>query len=85
MLTLAKIATNYTWCQDFLENIFQELELVAWDDGSCPLLVDATKDESTAKLWDSCVSDQLIEQQTAVRLLLLVGRTQVIIATKFRN
>lgn len=74
MLTLARIAENYSWCKEFLENILQELEgLVLVSDGSCPLLTDMIKDESVAPLWESCCSTNFIEQQTAVRLILLAG------------
>lgn len=72
VLTLARIAENHAWCQDFLENILQELEALIWEDRNCPLLNDLVKETSATLLWDACISDKSIEQQTGVRLLLLV-------------
>lgn len=74
LLTLARTAANYVWCQEFLENILQELEaLLLLSDSACPLLSDLIRDESVAPLWEACCSANFIEQQTAVRLLLLAG------------
>lgn len=74
LLTLARIAVNHVWCQEFLEYILQELEsLVILTDSSCPLLMDLLRDESVAPLWEACCSTNFIEQQTAIRLLLLAG------------
>ncbi|KAJ6637430.1 Integrator complex subunit 5 [Pseudolycoriella hygida] len=73
IITLAKIAENHAWCQDLLESILQELESFVWENRSCPLLTDLTKDDSTETLWDSCLSSNLFQQQTAVRLLLLAS------------
>lgn len=75
ILLLARIASDHTWCQEFLENILQELEslLLVSDSSICPLLTDLLRDESSAPLWQACCSANLIEQQTAVRLLLLAG------------
>lgn len=72
IMTLAKIAQQYQWCQEFLENILQELETLVLEDRTCPLLDDVTNNESKLKLWSACQSELLFEQQTAVRLLLLV-------------
>lgn len=68
---MAKIADTHAWCQDLLESILQELELLVWETRTCELLNDLIKDDSTELLWQSCVSSNLIEQQTAIRLLLL--------------
>lgn len=74
ILTLARTASNHVWCQEFLENIIQELEsLLLLSDSACPFLTDLIRDESVAPLWQACSSANLIEQQTAVRLLLLAG------------
>lgn len=74
LLTLARTASSHVWCQEFLENILQELEgLLLLPDSTCPLLTDLIRDESVAPLWDACCSPNVIEQQTAIRLLLLAG------------
>lgn len=72
VMTLARICQKYQWCQEFLENILQELETLVLDDRTCPLLDDVIKDDSKLELWKSCHSEHIFEQQTAVRLLLLV-------------
>lgn len=74
LLTLTKISEKYAWCQEFLETILQDLESIVWDDRQCSLLSDLMKDESKAMLWKSCNSENIFEQQTAVRLLLLAGK-----------
>lgn len=71
ILTAAKIADSYAWCHDLLESILQELESLVLEAHNCQLLKDLIKDDSTELLWQSCVSSNLIEQQTAIRLLLL--------------
>lgn len=76
VMTLARISQTYLWCQEFLENILQELEALVLDDRTCPLLDDVIKDDSKRELWKSCHSEHIFEQQTAVRLLLLVCEYQ---------
>lgn len=71
IITIATIADDHTWCQELLESILQELELLVWESRECQLLNDLTRDDSTEMLWESCLSSNLIEQQTAIRLLLL--------------
>ncbi|KAG4068286.1 hypothetical protein HA402_007806 [Bradysia odoriphaga] len=73
IITLAKIADDHAWCQDLLESILQELELLVWEVRSCQLLTDLIRDNSTELLWQSCISSNLMEQQTAIRLLLLAS------------
>lgn len=84
IITVAKIADNHAWCQDLLESILQELELLVWEVERCQLLNDLTKDNSTEMLWQSCVSSNLIEQQTAIRLLLLACEYTVVFCHKFK-
>lgn len=74
VLTLARIAEDHRWCQDLLEAVLHELEHMVLENGSCPLLHDLPRTESAERLWSACGSALLIEQQTAVRLLLLAGR-----------
>ncbi|CAD7083690.1 unnamed protein product [Hermetia illucens] len=73
LLTVSKVADRFFWCQDFIEYTLQELERLILDNFSCPLLNDIAKEESKVLLWKSCSSGNAIEQQTAVRLLLLVS------------
>lgn len=73
LLTLGRIAKSYIWVQNFLEFIIQELERLILDKCMCPLLLDVPKNESRKMLWEACRSDNFIEQQTAVRLILLVA------------
>lgn len=74
LLTLARTAIKHVWCEEFLENILQELEgLLLLSDTTCPLLTDLIRDESVSPLWEACCSANFIEQQTAVRLLLIAG------------
>ena len=74
ILTIAKIAETYVWCQDLLEFILQEIEFYFYDDRVCPLTNDIVKDSSRRLVLDACVNGTLMEQQTAVRLILLVTR-----------
>lgn len=76
VMTLARIAQKYQWGQEFLENILQELEAFGLEDRACPLLDDVIKNESKLDLWKACQSELFFEQQTAVRLLLLVCKFQ---------
>lgn len=87
IITVAKIADDHAWCQDLLESILQELELLVWEVRSCQLLNDLIKDDSTEMLWQSCVSSNLIEQQTAIRLLLLACKetASLLSNSKFNN
>lgn len=73
VLTLARIAENFSWAEHLLEHILQELETLVWNERSCPLLNDLTQDKSTELLRHSCISETIVEQQTAVRLLLLTA------------
>lgn len=44
------------------------------ENGTCALLQDLARTESAQLLWTASCSEQLIEQQTAVRLLMFAGR-----------
>lgn len=72
LLTAAKMAEKYVWCQDFLDNSMQELEQWVLNQRNFPLLADLAYEETKYMLWKSCLSTNLFEQQTAVRLLLVV-------------
>lgn len=76
LMTAARLAEQYPWCQEFLECNLQELEQVILMNSRCPLLSDLSTDASKFLLWKGCLSWNIIEQQTAVRLLLLVSTQQ---------
>lgn len=76
LMTAAQLAEKYSWCQEFLEYNLQELEQVILMNSRCPLLSDLSTDASKFLLWKGCLSWNTIEQQTAVRLLLLVSTQQ---------
>lgn len=71
-MTIAKIAEQYVWLQEFLEQILQELEFIVCDNRSCSFLTDLTRNETKQIVWQALESDCLLEQQTAIRLILLV-------------
>uniref|UniRef100_A0A1B0DPW1 Integrator complex subunit 5 C-terminal domain-containing protein n=1 Tax=Phlebotomus papatasi TaxID=29031 RepID=A0A1B0DPW1_PHLPP len=73
LLTLARMAETYTWCHELLEHILQKLEMTILDDRKCPLLINLMTEPSQKILWSSCKSHNLIEQQTVVRLILLLS------------
>ncbi|XP_058812921.1 integrator complex subunit 5 [Topomyia yanbarensis] len=73
LLTLPRISEKYPWCQELLEMLFVELETIVLEKRSCPLLDDAVKDSSKELLWQSCLSDCTLAQQSAVRLILLAS------------
>lgn len=76
VLTIARIAdqADHPWCQDLLEGVLHELEYMVLATSSCALLTDLSRPASAQLLWTACCAAQPIEQQTAVRLLLLAGR-----------
>ncbi|XP_055905945.1 integrator complex subunit 5 [Eupeodes corollae] len=76
LMTAARLAEQYSWCQEFLEYNLQELEQVILMNARCPLLSDLATDASKFLIWKACLSWNTIEQQTAVRLLLLVSTQQ---------
>ena len=71
-IAVSKLADEYPWCQDFLEYSLQELEQVILNARVCPLMDDLATGETKSLLWKSCLSSILLEQQTAVRLLLII-------------
>lgn len=73
LLTLPRIAEKFSWCQELLEMLFVELEAIVLEKRTCPLLEDAVKDTSKELLWQSCLSDCALLQQSAVRLILLAS------------
>lgn len=72
MITVSKMADQYIWCQDFLEYSMQELEQIVLNARVCPLMEDLATEEIKYMLWKSCLSTHIYEQQTAVRLLLII-------------
>lgn len=71
LLISTHLANQYSWCQDFLECSLQELEHVILNCHTCPLVNDLMSDNILNMLWERCLSQDLYEQQTAVRLLLI--------------
>lgn len=72
LITVSKMSEQYSWCQDFLEYSLQELEQIVLNARVCPLMDDLATEETKYMLWKSCLSTNIYEQQTAVRLLLVV-------------
>lgn len=76
LLISTQLANQYSWCQDFLEYSLQELERVILSGHTCPLVSDLMSDNILQMLWERCLSKDLYEQQTAVRLLLIACKKE---------
>lgn len=72
LITASRMADQNAWCQDFLEYSLQELEQIVLNARLCPLMDDLATEETKYMLWKSCLSTNIYEQQTAVRLILIV-------------
>lgn len=72
LITASKMADQHVWCQDFLEFSLQELEQIVLSARLCPLMDDLVTENTKYMLWKSSLSTNIYEQQTAVRLLLIV-------------
>uniref|UniRef100_A0A182IPK9 Integrator complex subunit 5 C-terminal domain-containing protein n=1 Tax=Anopheles atroparvus TaxID=41427 RepID=A0A182IPK9_ANOAO len=70
-LILAKLSGKHGWCQELLEMMFVELEMLVLDIHSSPMLEDIIRDGSRDALWHAAISDSAYLQQVAVRLILL--------------
>ncbi|KAH8417992.1 hypothetical protein KR222_010192, partial [Zaprionus bogoriensis] len=73
LIMVSRMAEKYMWCQDFLDTSMQELEQWVLNMRNFPLLADLAFEETKYMLWKSCLSTNILEQQTAVRLLLVVS------------
>lgn len=73
ILMIAKTAESYVWCQHLLEHLMQDLEALLHEGRNCALVNDITTDATKKLLLNSCLNGELMEQQTAVRLILLFG------------
>ncbi|XP_037828005.1 integrator complex subunit 5 [Lucilia sericata] len=73
LITASKMGDHNAWCQDFLEYSLQELEQIVLNARLCPLMDDLATEETKYMLWKSCLSTNIYEQQTAVRLILIVS------------
>lgn len=73
MLMLAKIGEEYVWCHDLLEFVLQDVFTLLSEDRISPILTDVLEENSQKLLINSCVQGSLLEQQTAIRLVLLAG------------
>lgn len=70
LLLLADSFHDNDWCMELLELVMTELQSLVFNDKTCPLFNDIRRDSSWDILWKACFSDQIILQQTAVRLIL---------------
>ncbi|XP_036324648.1 integrator complex subunit 5 isoform X2 [Rhagoletis pomonella] len=73
LIAVSQMAEQFAWCQDFLEYTMQDLEQVVLNATVCPLMNDLATEESKYLLWKSCLNANIFQQQTAVRLLLIVS------------
>ncbi|KAM7364141.1 integrator complex subunit 5 omd isoform 1-T6 [Cochliomyia hominivorax] len=73
LITASKMADQNIWCQNFLEFSLQELEQIVLNARLCPIMDDLATEETKYMLWKSCLSTNIYEQQTAVRLILIVS------------
>ncbi|GAB0088755.1 Integrator complex subunit 5 [Sergentomyia squamirostris] len=73
LLTLSKMSSTYSWCHELLEHVLLKLEMNVLEDRKCALLVNLATEDSKKKLWSTCSSDNFLEQQTVVRVILLVS------------
>lgn len=71
ILVLANISDKYVWCQDLLECVLHEMDIYLWDDRMCPIMTDLIQDEPREILLKACFSSSAVEQQVAVRLILI--------------
>lgn len=82
LLILSKFGDN-PFCVELLQQVLRELEALTLGDrplsGEFPLLIDLLRDETLPKLWKACLSSTRLEQETAVRLILLIcPRTPIV-------
>lgn len=82
LLILAQ-SSSIPFCTELLQQVLRELEAMTLDDrqltGEFPLLIDLLRDETKPKLWQACLSANRLEQETAIRLLLLISpRTPIL-------
>lgn len=76
VIALAKIAETSVWCHDLLEFVLQDVFTLLSEDRISPILTDVLEDGSQKLLIKSCVHGSLLERQTAIRLILLAGKSQ---------
>lgn len=70
ILKLAKTSEKSLWCQDYLEFILQEIENDALEEKTTKVANDIIEEGSKTALFVACSNGSLIEQQTAIRLIL---------------
>ncbi|KAL5283008.1 INTS5 family protein [Megaselia abdita] len=73
IIIVAKLTMEFKWCNTFLEYTLQELEQIVLLNRSCAMLQNLSTEESKELLWESCRSNNRVEQQTAIRLIILVS------------
>lgn len=75
LMKLAQLAETYGPAHILLEYLLVELESLVVKNESCSFINELKSDKSKSDLWRRCAkSEGVIEQQTAVRVLLLIGR-----------
>lgn len=72
IMIVAKLTKEFKWCNTFLEYTLQELEQILLLNRNCPMLQNLSSEESKKILWEYCRSPNRVEQQTSIRLLILV-------------
>lgn len=70
LLLLADNFEKNDWCMELLELVMTELQSLVFNDKTCPLFNDIRKDTTWRILWQACVDEKKILQQTAIRLIL---------------
>lgn len=71
LLMLTETFESYAWCMELVELVVTELESMIFNGTSCTLFDDIRKESSWKILWDGCMSNKRMTQQTAIRLILV--------------
>lgn len=69
LMMLAKMASEYMWCNELLELVLVELEGKTLEDVSCPIMRDLMKQKT--EIWKECLNESPLVQQTALWVLLM--------------
>lgn len=70
ILMLTETFESNLWCMELVELVLAELESMVSSGRSCTLFDDIRKESTWKYLWRGCMSNRLILQQTAVRMIL---------------
>lgn len=69
LLNVARIAEDIEWAHDLLEIVLQEVFSLLTDDYGSSIVTDALEQSSRKCLIQSCIRGNVIERQTAIRLV----------------